>query len=583
MFYLHPILLAGIWLTVLLLIFEGPLFIVLVSTIWLGFIDKLFLKLLINCNLGIASTGQQSESSMGNQQNTGRLGEPDDISKQNMRLEEEQRQSEQERILREEIAAREQERLVEQQRLLDEQRQMEEQRLAENQEQERLLHEETLARQQQQLEEEKRLQEIRRYQEQQYILEQERILAEEALAKKQYLEEQQRLVDEQNSKEIPQQDQQGGVQTEQVISQPSTGEQDPQQEPGLQNDEPEMEVAGSQQQDYPQEQYDDMLRQQQEMHKQAQIHGVVENDNINPEQLENSNLPRSNIEEEVHKLLQEAHDEQEGEDKLASATAHKDLLTANSADDSFGVVDVEYFDESRHSESLDNSLSGGGDGSDTNIVSVNAINFPDPIDYSKTDKSKVKKIIRKRSVVDGRMQRENNVIFKADNFGQIKLETYTQYVEKDGKITVSYDEAFESVPEIVTHKKQLEEYAKQLAADRELRKKMGISFKVKSTADLGEAEVLFEESPEEIAAAEAIAAAEEAEQAKQEQEDNLTEEQKIGWCQCINYLSTFRIITCRFKALKHWCGLFLLVKRTLTREHVQETHMIKHIYIFFLL
>ena len=137
-------------------------------------------------------------------------------------------------------------------------------------------------------------------------------------------------------------------------------------------------------------------------------------------------------------------------------------------------------------------------------------------------RQKIEKILRQRGVdEDGVMFRITNVIYRPDVYGYIKMETYIQKVDSDGEISVNQEEHIEKAPERVTQKEQLDAYAKKVAEDRKLRKELGISFKVKSHAvddDSNSKDVLFEETPEEIAEAERLKAEEEA----------LTDEEKPG-------------------------------------------------------
>ena len=247
---------------------------------------------------------------------------------------------------------------------------------------------------------------------------------------------------------------------------------------------------------------------------------------------------KSRIEQEVNKLISEKNTgEQHSSNKRTTYSSRISYTNTPNDDDGFGVLDVEYYDERgagqieeeklKNSDSFldDTGVGGSGGGGDTNTLNrlhVNDINFPDPVDYTKINKAKIEKILRQRGVdEDGVMFRTTNVIYRPDVYGYIKMETYIQKVDSDGEISVNQEEHIEKAPERVTHKEQLDAYAKKVAEDRKLRKELGISFKVKSHAvddDSNSKDVLFEETPEEIAEAERLKAEEEA----------LTDEEKQG-------------------------------------------------------
>ncbi len=245
----------------------------------------------------------------------------------------------------------------------------------------------------------------------------------------------------------------------------------------------------------------------------------------------------------------------------------------------FGVPTVEYFDKTRRnwekhtvhknggSANTDRTSSGGdGDSGglagakafvDFSQTHVNDVAFPDPIDYSTLDRTKVQKIIRQRSTsAEGVKSRTSSVIYHVDSFGYVKMESYTQTVdERSGAISVRREEHVERVPERVTHAQQLEEYAQQVAADRARRQQLGVSFKHATRSfpdgsDLGnvgdEEEVLFDETPEETAEAMRL----------EQLEAEMTEEQRQGEFRpespysCTSLDVCFREVTCRVQNAK---------------------------------
>ena len=98
------------------------------------------------------------------------------------------------------------------------------------------------------------------------------------------------------------------------------------------------------------------------------------------------------------------------------------------------------------------------EGDDSDIIE-----FEDPFDYKKLDRNLVDRIIRTRV---GRHARHVQILYKPDQFGQVKMETYIQSKTKNGHTETEYREDFQNIPELVTHKEELEEgLAKQYAAD----------------------------------------------------------------------------------------------------------------------
>ena len=120
--------------------------------------------------------------------------------------------------------------------------------------------------------------------------------------------------------------------------------------------------------------------------------------------------------------------------------------------------------QSGESDELDNSQLGP---QEKTSGFLDPDNFPDPIDFTVLDERKVEKIIRRR-VSD--TERHTFIVFKPDEQAQLKLETYKQKVE-DGKIELEYDEHFETVPELITHKHLMTDYIDKMVDGRTLSQK----------------------------------------------------------------------------------------------------------------
>ena len=80
--------------------------------------------------------------------------------------------------------------------------------------------------------------------------------------------------------------------------------------------------------------------------------------------------------------------------------------------------------------------------------------FEDPIDYSVLRKKAVDRIVRKK-ISDN--EKHTYVFYNPDEFGQVKMEKYLQERDADGQVHTQYEEHYETVHELVTHRKELAE------------------------------------------------------------------------------------------------------------------------------
>lgn len=88
------------------------------------------------------------------------------------------------------------------------------------------------------------------------------------------------------------------------------------------------------------------------------------------------------------------------------------------------------------------------------------VHFDDPVDFYTLDKSKLDRIIRTRV---GHNARHVQILYKPDEFGRVRMETYIQTVDENGRHETEYREDFQMHPELVTHKDVLE---KELEKDQ---------------------------------------------------------------------------------------------------------------------
>ena len=95
--------------------------------------------------------------------------------------------------------------------------------------------------------------------------------------------------------------------------------------------------------------------------------------------------------------------------------------------------------------------------------------FEDPINFQLLDESKVEKIIR-RKVTD--KERFTFIIYKADDFGQVKLEAYRQTLSDSGEVVLEFEEHQENIPELVTHQEVLDDIMKNFIDKRTLGEKI---------------------------------------------------------------------------------------------------------------
>lgn len=94
--------------------------------------------------------------------------------------------------------------------------------------------------------------------------------------------------------------------------------------------------------------------------------------------------------------------------------------------------------------------------------------FQDPINFELLDESKVDKIIRRR-VSD--VERYTFIFYKADDFGEVKLEAYRQTISESGEVILEFEEHREMIPELVTHKDVLDAVMQGFVDKRTLEEK----------------------------------------------------------------------------------------------------------------
>jgi hypothetical protein len=81
--------------------------------------------------------------------------------------------------------------------------------------------------------------------------------------------------------------------------------------------------------------------------------------------------------------------------------------------------------------------------------------FPEPVDFARINEDTIERVIRNWPE-PGR--KETRIIFKPDHQGRIKMEYYNQIRSDNGEIITEYEENYEMVPEVVTHKHVLDEF-----------------------------------------------------------------------------------------------------------------------------
>ena len=92
-----------------------------------------------------------------------------------------------------------------------------------------------------------------------------------------------------------------------------------------------------------------------------------------------------------------------------------------------------------------NTKSQSNTGSKVYVDSETSQHFPDPVPYSTIDMSRVDQITRKKM----KNYLETRVIYKADDYGYIKMDIYKQTIHPDGSIHLEMDQVEEHVPELV--------------------------------------------------------------------------------------------------------------------------------------
>ena len=92
------------------------------------------------------------------------------------------------------------------------------------------------------------------------------------------------------------------------------------------------------------------------------------------------------------------------------------------------------------------------DGSSGDSVDESLVKFPDPFDYGSMDETKIDRIVRNRI---GLNIMETTIFYKSDEFGQVRMEKYTQ-TKSGNRILLDYKEFIETHHERVTHKHVLD-------------------------------------------------------------------------------------------------------------------------------
>ncbi len=85
--------------------------------------------------------------------------------------------------------------------------------------------------------------------------------------------------------------------------------------------------------------------------------------------------------------------------------------------------------------------------------------FPNPVDYNKIDIERIDRVLRKKPSDN---ERETSIIYKPDQFGQMKMEVYKQTRLENGQVETEYEEHYETIHELVEHRDEVQEFERKV-------------------------------------------------------------------------------------------------------------------------